>query len=465
MTTSLGQALPGLVSTRTPSRSAPTGGKDDASSFDHIVRAAETPGAEKQGPAEAGPQPARWTKTAASVLAKAEPGHDEQAKTSLPKPSAGKLAKGDADSDADEASADSTLDDQAASTAPLQDRLPLLMALHDIRNFSAAAKAEERSAATGGQTADAATDGQPLSAQQSLSLLKKSRSPSGANMPESGSVSRSERATNTPSLPGQLRQPETIGSLSKDLSGQDDGAMTLPKDQASTDPLAPPTKRAGPASKAIDAIKSATSSDQARQGSSAPRTEIVAEQSFPAPAQNPISQTTSTLIDAIAGDNSLRQAFSTPAAGAQAAGSVAVPTHILKIELHPAELGMVTASLRLSGEQLSIELKPETHEAYRRLAADSEAIVKSLRGLGFDVDKVAILQPSIAVPAAIRTDASTSLPTAPGRDQPSFQSGSSSGDSAGSGGQQPGRNNSNDTQDLGRAASPARGRAGDGMFI
>ena len=58
--------------------------------------------------------------------------------------------------------------------------------------------------------------------------------------------------------------------------------------------------------------------------------------------------------------------------------SVAVPTHILKIELHPAELGMVTASLRLAGEQLSIELKPETHEAYRRLATDSDAIVKSM---------------------------------------------------------------------------------------
>ena len=48
-----------------------------------------------------------------------------------------------------------------------------------------------------------------------------------------------------------------------------------------------------------------------------------------------------------------------------------------KIELHPAELGMVTASLRLSGEQLSIEIRPENHEAHRRLSSDSDAIMTS----------------------------------------------------------------------------------------
>ena len=39
----------------------------------------------------------------------------------------------------------------------------------------------------------------------------------------------------------------------------------------------------------------------------------------------------------------------------------------LKIQLHPAELGMVTATLRFAGEQLSIELQVENHEAYQRL--------------------------------------------------------------------------------------------------
>ncbi|MGT2464330.1 flagellar hook-length control protein FliK [Mesorhizobium atlanticum] len=91
---------------------------------------------------------------------------------------------------------------------------------------------------------------------------------------------------------------------------------------------------------------------------------------------------------------------------------------MLKIELHPSELGSITASLRLSGEQLSIEMKPETHEAYRRLTTDSDAIVKSMRSLGFDVDKVTILQPSIATHAASRVDANSAMPMSTGRDQP-----------------------------------------------
>lgn len=130
---------------------------------------------------------------------------------------------------------------------------------------------------------------------------------------------------------------------------------------------------------------------------------------------------------------------------------------------------MVTANLRLSGEQLSIELKPETHDAYRRLSSDSEAIVKSLRGLGFDVDKVTIMQPSVAVPATTRADATASPTTMPGRDQSSFQPGNSGGGSGGAGGQQsgqqPARGSHDDAQDYGRAASPSRERAGGGMFI
>ena len=232
-----------------------------------------------------------------------------------------------------------------------------------------------------------------------------------------------------------------------------DGVASLPKDRAATDDSA----RRQTVCARHEGLRDCPDVRTVRPGKQAlsgGRVDIVAEQSYPAPAQNPMSQTTSVLVAAIASDGGLRQALSTPSALSQMARSVAVPTHMLKIELHPAELGMVTASLRLAGEQLSIELKPETHEAYRRLTADSEAIVKSLRGLGFDVDKVAILQPSIAAPAATRTDASSSMPISAGRDQPSFQPGNSSGSNAGSGSQQPGRNRSNDAQQFGRTPSP-----------
>ncbi|TIW18789.1 MAG: hypothetical protein E5V65_11975 [Mesorhizobium sp.] len=109
-------------------------------------------------------------------------------------------------------------------------------------------------------------------------------------------------------------------------------------------------------------------------------------------------------------------------------------------------------------------MKPETHEAYRRLTADSDAIVKSLRSLGFDVDHVTILQPSIAVHSTARADASGAPPMSTGRDQPSFQAGNSGGNSAG-GDRQPGRNDGNGAQEFSRAASPLRERAGDDIYI
>jgi chemotaxis protein MotD len=279
--------------------------------------------------------------------------------------------------------------------------------------------------------------------------------------------SRSERASTAADLSGQKlgRQPGEIGPAFDEPSHQDDLAPHWPKDLAATDASAPEAKRSASVMKGPETAQTFARSEPGKQALSAGRVGIVAEQSFPAPPQNPMSQTASVLVEALASDSGLRQALSSPSAPSQMSPSVAVPTHILKIELHPAELGMVTASLRLAGEQLSIELKPETHEAYRRLASDSEAIVKSLRGLGFDVDKVTILQPSIAVSGAARTDGSTALPASPGRDQPSFQPGNPGGGNAGSGGQQPGRNPHNDAQEFGRAASPSVDRAGDDLFI
>jgi chemotaxis protein MotD len=87
-----------------------------------------------------------------------------------------------------------------------------------------------------------------------------------------------------------------------------------------------------------------------------------------------------------------------------------------------------------------------------------------MRALGFDVDKVTILQPSIAAHAASRADGNTSAPVSAGREQPSFQPGNSGGNNAGSG-RQSGRNDSNGAQDFGRPAPSAHERAGDDMYI
>jgi len=465
MTTSVGQAVPGFAAARAPSAKSATDETSDDKSFGKMVDGDEKPAAPEKPPAtEAGAQASRWTKRALVGLGKAEPAAVQPGKAASPNLPLGKAAKDDPGQD--KTPVDTEESGQAASATPLQDHLPLLMALHDLRHFSTSAKTDARSATADIQTPDPALDGQPRSAEQLPTPAKKFRTASGVDAAALAALSRSESAVVTAGLSGQKEDRPTgrIVPASDEPSHQDDLASRLLKDQPAADIATPEAKRSAPMMKGLETVQAALRSESGKQPASGGRIEIVAEQSFPAPPQIPMSQTASALVDAIASDG-LRQALSTPATASQTASSVAVPTHVLKIELHPAELGVVTASMRLAGEQLSIELKPETHEAYRRLTSDSEAIVKSLRGLGFDVDKVTILQPSIAIPAATRTDASSSLPMSSGRDQPSFQPGNSSGNNAGSGGQQPGRNPGNDAHEFGRAASPARERAGDDMFI
>lgn len=465
MTTNVGQALPGFAPVHAGSKQTAPNAKGDDKSFGELVRGDDNAPTQKgQGATEAAPHEPRWTRRSAAGPVKGETAHAETGKTA-PKPVVGKVAKDHVDGDPDKASADAEATGQGTDTLTLQDHLPLLIALHDISRFSAA-RASGNGPATNEQTEQPALDGETVSAQTPPPSLKKFRAASGpGNSLDTPPLSERAKAGVDVSAQDQGQKLAAIGPQSGKLPHQDGATPTLPADGPASGDSAADAKRSAPSMKAVDGAHSTASSTPEKQAPSAGRVDIVAEQSFPAPAQSPMNQTTSALIDALDSDNGLRQAVSTPSTTAQTAGSVAVPTHILKIELHPAELGMVTASLRLAGEQLSIELKPETHEACRRLTTDSDAIVKSLRGLGFDVDKVTILQPSIAVHAPARSDAANSQAMPQGRDQSAFQPGNSSGNNAGSGGQQSGRNRNDDAQEFGRPAAPVRERAGDDMFI
>lgn len=79
-------------------------------------------------------------------------------------------------------------------------------------------------------------------------------------------------------------------------------------------------------------------------------------------------------------------------AEAAATGKV---VNTLKIQMHPIELGLVTATLRLQGDGLVVSLQVQTGEAYRQLTDDKETIIRALRGHGFTVDQVSVqLAPS-----------------------------------------------------------------------
>jgi chemotaxis protein MotD len=116
----------------------------------------------------------------------------------------------------------------------------------------------------------------------------------------------------------------------------------------------------------------------------------------PAPAQaapSVLSTTATGLVAAIEAEGTWRTAAQDPANSAAPRGTSAPGgVNTLRIQLQPVELGMVTARLVASGSQLSIEIQVESNDARQRLANDSEVIVKALRAIGYDIDKVTIQQ-------------------------------------------------------------------------
>lgn len=128
----------------------------------------------------------------------------------------------------------------------------------------------------------------------------------------------------------------------------------------------------------------------------------------PAPAAPPVPGTTAaSLVAAIEADGTWRAAAQDPTSSAGPRGAAApAGVNTLRIQLQPAELGMVTARLVASGSQLSVEIQVESNDARQRLANDSEVIVKALRAIGYDVEKVTIQQASQGGQSAAQQGAS-----------------------------------------------------------
>lgn len=201
----------------------------------------------------------------------------------------------------------------------------------------------------------------------------------------------------------------------------------------------------------------AATAEPARTG---PRVVVVAQQSIPAP----MPSTTFALVQTISASDLLAPSQARLTADAMHAPPAHASAQSLKLQLHPAELGVVTATLRFAGEQLSIELQVENHEAYRRLAGDSDAIVSSLRNLGYEVDRVTVLQPQLAISAPARTDSAAATPASQDRSLPDSGSGSANGGGSGSGGKTSG-NGENAGHNGRRDASPRKENPGSGLYI
>lgn len=114
------------------------------------------------------------------------------------------------------------------------------------------------------------------------------------------------------------------------------------------------------------------------------------------------SSNSAAVVSALAGDSEWAQAMQPSSALSNAASwtSTGKVVNTLKIQMHPVELGLVTATLRLSGEELSVDLKVDNAAAYRQLKEDHSRIAEALRSQGYAVDSV-----TISITPTARSDA------------------------------------------------------------
>jgi len=124
-----------------------------------------------------------------------------------------------------------------------------------------------------------------------------------------------------------------------------------------------------------------------------PRVNVLGFSAAVAPAAPaPLGPTAAGLVATIEAEPAWRAAAAEAAAATGQRGQAPGTVSTLRIQLHPAELGMVTARLTATGSQLEIEIRVESNDARQRLANDSDAILKALRAVGYDVDRVTIQQ-------------------------------------------------------------------------
>lgn len=149
----------------------------------------------------------------------------------------------------------------------------------------------------------------------------------------------------------------------------------------------------------------------------------------------PVSTTNAASITAaMVGDGEWVSAMSpgSELANAAAQSSHGKVVHTLKLQMTPIELGSVTATLRLSGEELSVQLTVDNPAALRQLSNDQSDILKALRAQGLVVDQV---QVNMQVAS---TDRSADAGQNAGQGQPSGQQASQPGSQGGSERQQRG---------------------------
>ncbi|MGO7369964.1 flagellar hook-length control protein FliK [Rhizobium ruizarguesonis] len=105
---------------------------------------------------------------------------------------------------------------------------------------------------------------------------------------------------------------------------------------------------------------------------------------------------------ALSGDSEWARAMEPSSALSNAAEwtSTGKVVNTLKIQMNPLDLGLVTATMRLSGDALTVDLKVETGAAYRQMKEDHGKILEALRSQGYAVENVTISMAPVEHPDA-----------------------------------------------------------------
>lgn len=197
-----------------------------------------------------------------------------------------------------------------------------------------------------------------------------------------------------------------------------------------------------------------------------PKVEVIESRRF-MPAQS-LSANAQMLTRSLADAGSAALAAQRTAP-AQAAGLAGQPQsgqmlHTLKLQLNPVSLGSVTAVLKLTGEELSVEIKVETAEAYRKLKDDTQSIVKTLRAQGYGVEQITVQH----VAGADRSTGQAPQSGFQGSQGNPQGQGAGDAQSSGreSGGNSAGRRASNEQEGQGREQNPYAGAGRtDGVYL
>lgn len=98
-----------------------------------------------------------------------------------------------------------------------------------------------------------------------------------------------------------------------------------------------------------------------------------------------------SLVTAIEHNSGWTKFLSDPVARlSQRQGPGGVNVDVLKIDLHPAKLGRMEASLRVQGDVMTVTISVASREAAASIGSDVAAIQSGLRAAGFSVDSVIV---------------------------------------------------------------------------